>query len=118
MNGLLRHLDTAKVGWALDANTKTNAQLFADDSFLAAASKADLQILLSLTHQFFSFFKIKANYGKSYYSSNDPNVEGTVHLREIDDLNDTSQPLTWVPPNQPVLGLQDFPHIKLDAANK
>ena len=42
MNGLLRHLDTANVGWALDSTTKTKAQLFADDSFLAAASKSDL----------------------------------------------------------------------------
>ena len=102
MNGLLRHLDTAQVGWSLDSKNKICAQLFADDSFLAAGSKSDLQTLLSLTHQFFSFFKIKANYGKSYYSTNDPKSEGTVYLRERDNSDDVSQPLTWVPPTHPV----------------
>jgi hypothetical protein len=101
MNGLLRHLDTVGVGWSLAQRTKINAQMFADDSWLAAASKADLQKLLNATHQFFQFFAVKVNHQKSFYTTNDPDAAGNVYFRGADDT-DESLPLERVNSDTPV----------------
>ena len=92
MNGLLRHLDTVGVGWSLNSSTKIHAQMFADDSWLAASTKADLQKLLHATHQFFDFFAVKVNHGKSFYTTNDPDAEGTLFFCSADDATPSLPP--------------------------